>query len=82
MSNNSNDDNIYEDYEDYEEKALSICDKIYSHVNQCKHCQRRMSFDPVEKALLKTHSIKNEILELVAFLALGVLIIFVLRIRR
>lgn len=56
----------------------SICDKISTHVHECKTCQRKLSFDPVEKALLKTHSIKNEIMELVAFVSMGAMIIVIL----
>lgn len=67
--------------DDYEERALNMCDSIYTHVHQCAHCQRRFSFDPIEKALLKTHSVKNEVLELIAFIALGIIIIFIIHVR-
>ena len=65
---------------EYEEQVDSVCDKISGHVHNCKQCQRRLSFDPVEKALLKTHSVKNEIFELIAFIILGIIIIFALHI--
>ena len=55
-----------------------FCDKIQTHVTECVICQRRLSFDPIEKALLKTHSVKNEIIELLAFIATGCMIIIIL----
>ena len=61
--------------DEYETFSQSMCDKIYMHVNQCQQCQRRYKYDPVEKALLKTHSIKNEIMELLAFALLGLVVI-------
>ncbi len=54
------------------------CEQVSNHVHECNICQRRLSFDPVEKALLKTHSVKNEIIELIAYIATGVIIIVVL----
>jgi hypothetical protein len=61
--------------DEYERTSHEMCDKIREHVNLCKTCQRRLSFDPIEKALLKTHSVKNEVMELVAFVCLGIGII-------
>ena len=72
------DDVLETDYDTYSER---MCDKISTHVHHCKQCQRRLSFDPVEKALLKTHSVKNEILELCAFIILGVMIIIILQLK-
>lgn len=54
------------------------CLDIQTHVNYCFTCQKRLSFDPVEKALLKSHSIKNEIIELTAYIATGIIIILLL----
>jgi len=62
--------------DDYDKFSHEMCEKVTDHVYQCKVCQRRLSFAPVEKALLKTHSVKNEIIELVAFMTLGIVIIF------
>ena len=54
---------------------LSVCDKIATHVGLCKLCQMRLSYDPVEKSLLKTNSIHREIIELIAFIVMGVVVI-------
>lgn len=67
--------------DDYDTQASKMCDNIYAHVHQCNHCQRRFSFDPIEKALLKTHSVKNEIMELIAFIALGIIIIVLVHVK-
>jgi hypothetical protein len=66
--------------DEYEFVSNEMCDKIRQHVHQCKICQRRLSFDPIEKSLLKTHSVKNEIMELIAFISIGTGIIFILSI--
>lgn len=66
------------DDDEYEVYSQNMCDKVNTHVHECKQCQRRLSFDPIEKALLKTHSVKNEILELIAFISLGVITIVTL----
>ena len=63
------------DIKEYEDHRHRICDKIQHHVAVCKLCQRRLSFDPIEKSLLKTHSVRQEIFELVALLGLGTFII-------
>jgi hypothetical protein len=67
------------DHLDERKVMMPICDKIARHVHECKTCQRKLSFDPVEKALLQTHSMSNEIMELIAFLALGAIIIVALQ---
>lgn len=64
--------------DEYIVETKIVCDEIAKHVYQCQVCQRRLSFDPIEKSLLKTHSIKNEIFELLAFIIFGILIIFML----
>ena len=64
---------------DYDTYAKAMCDKVSAHVNDCQRCQRRLSFDPIEKALLKSHSIKNECFELIAFIAVGIFIIILLQ---
>lgn len=79
MADSNEDDENY--VADYDEQATHMCDSIYTHVHQCNHCQRRLSFDPIEKALLKTHSVKNEILELIAFIFLGIMIILIVHAR-
>ena len=66
---------IESDHEDYATVAQRMCDGVSEHVHECKRCQRRLSFDPIEKSLLQTHSITNEILELIAFIVLGLMII-------
>jgi len=73
-------DNLHSDSVDdeYERTSHQMCDKIRDHVHQCKTCQRRFSFDPIEKALLKTHSVKNEVMELIAFISLGAGIVFII----
>ncbi len=58
-----------------EDGSSDLCDDVADHVHQCMKCQRRLSFDPIEKALLKSHSIKNEILEFLAFLVMGCVVI-------
>lgn len=55
-----------------------ICDKIAQHVYQCETCKRRLSFDPIEKSLLKTHSVRSEIFELIAFIIFGIIVIVML----
>ena len=57
-----------------------LCKKIELHVLECSHCQRRLAFNPVEKSLLKTYSVKNEIIELIAYISLGIFLIFILSI--
>ncbi len=52
----------------YDQLALDMCDKVHEHVLKCDLCKRRLSFDPVEKALLKTHSMTNQVLELIAYM--------------
>lgn len=66
---------------DNELKLVSdnICNKVFLHVNQCITCQKRLSFDPIEKSLLKTRSVKNELMELLAYISTGIFIILVLR---
>ena len=61
------------------DSSNGICDKIYLHVIKCITCQKRLSFDPIEKSLLKTRSVKNEIMELIAYISTGIFIIFVLQ---
>ena len=68
--------------DDYETYSQKMCDRVTTHVHQCKQCQRRLSFDPIEKALLKTHSVKNEIFELIAFMVLGIVIIILVHIAK
>ena len=70
--------NVSEVENEFALQSAMMCDKISEHVHGCATCQRRLSFDPVEKALLKTHSVKNEVMELVAFLTAGLFIIVVL----
>jgi len=65
--------------DEYEQRAQAMCQQVSDHVHRCKQCQRRLSFDPVEKALLKTHSLKNEIFELLAFVSLGIVVVLTLR---
>jgi len=55
------------------------CDKLIDHVGRCRYCQRHLSFDPVEKALLKTHTLKNELLEVLLYIGMGILVIICLR---
>lgn len=55
--------------------GTSLCDDVADHVHQCMLCQRRLSFDPIEKALLKSHSMKNEITEFLAFMMMGFVVI-------
>jgi hypothetical protein len=52
-----------------------LCDDVADHVEHCMLCQRRLSFDPIEKALLKTHSLKNEVMEFFAFVVTGLVVI-------
>ena len=61
-----------------DEDVTDLCDDVANHVYNCRLCQRRLQFDPVEKALLKSHSVKNEVLEFTAFLATGCFIIVIL----
>ena len=58
-----------------EDNTTNLCDDVSDHVHQCMQCQRRLSFDPVEKALLKSHSVKNEIIEFLAFMVMGCVVI-------
>ena len=55
------------------------CDKLIDHVSMCTYCQKHLSFDPVEKALLKTHSVKNELFEVILYIAIGIFVIICLR---
>lgn len=52
-----------------------LCEDVADHVHHCMVCQRRLSFDPIEKALLKTHSLKNEVMEFLAFTVTGLVVI-------
>lgn len=61
-----------------EEFSEQICDKIIYHVSMCNKCQRKLSFDPTDMAILKSYSITNEILEVIVYICLGIFIIFVL----
>jgi len=56
----------------------ATCKKIQDHVVICKDCHKILSFDPVEKSLLKSYSLKNDILEVLTFIMTGVIIIIVL----
>ena len=67
-----------EEKDDLRAISSDICDNISRHVSECKTCQRRLSFDPIEKALLKTHSVKNEIMELIAYIVTGIVLIVAL----
>jgi len=58
--------------------SVPTCVKIQQHVHQCTDCKRKLSFDPVEKALIKSYSIKNDILELLVFIITGILLIIIL----
>lgn len=49
----------------------NVCKKIVLHVHECHDCKRKLSFDPVEKALLKSVSIKNDIIELIIYIFNG-----------
>lgn len=62
----------------YDEKE-DVCEHIEQHVKKCRKCIQNLSFNPIEKALLKSYSIKNDIMELVVFIATGVLLIIILR---
>ena len=53
----------------------TLCDDVADHVYNCSLCRRRLSFDPVEKALLRSHSLKNEVLEFLAFMVTGFVVI-------
>lgn len=53
-----------------------VCKKIVLHVHECHHCKRKLSFDPVEKALLKSVSIKNDVIELIAYIFNGLFILY------
>jgi len=61
-----------------EDEERNICKKIEIHVIGCHNCKRKLSFNPIEKSILKTYSVKNEIIELIAYIGLGVFIILIL----
>jgi hypothetical protein len=54
------------------------CTKIQEHVGICTKCSKALSFDPIEKSLLKSYSIRNDVLELCTFIVTGVIIIIIL----
>lgn len=61
------------------ESSSYICEKIETHVNNCSQCKRRLAFDPVEKAILKSVSIKNDVIELTVYIFNGIFILFFLQ---
>jgi hypothetical protein len=68
---------VDDEYE-YDHVSKTICNNVRSHVTECKNCQRGLSYDPTEKAIMKTHSIVNEILEMLAYVLLGIFLTFMM----
>ena len=66
------------DTDSQQPQQLVTCLKIQDHVLMCQDCQKILSYDPIEKSLLKTSSIKNDILELFTFLITGVVLLTIL----
>jgi hypothetical protein len=60
------------------EQEGDLCKKIELHVLECSKCQKQLQFNPIEKALLKSYSIRNDIFELVTFIATGIFMIIIL----
>jgi hypothetical protein len=58
--------------------TVDVCKKIQDHILVCKNCKTKLDYDPYEKALLKSYSIKNDIMELLVYIITGIIIIYIL----
>ena len=59
-------------------EKVDVCTKIQDHILICTNCKFKLDYDPNEKALHKSYSIKNDIMELLAYIITGILIILIL----
>jgi hypothetical protein len=59
-------------------KEVDICAKIQDHILICNNCKNQLGYDPNEKALMKSYSIKNDVMELLVYVITGIIIILIL----
>ena len=57
---------------------MDTCTKIQQHIRICNNCKSKLDYDPNEKALQKSYSMKNDVMELLVYIVSGIIIIFIL----
>ena len=56
--------------------TLDLCDDVVKHVNRCRVCQRKLNYNPYKN--YKKQELTQQLLDLGAFLSIGILVIIAL----